>query len=90
MPQKRELILEYLLVRLLMLNTRDEIDVNIYVIASDSEHKILLSDCNKSHSFLKILAEQHSLTIFKILDLRSLPKFQCASSTHSENVVLIW
>jgi hypothetical protein len=65
-----------------MLNSRDEVDVNVNIIASNRQHQMLISDSYETERLLQVFTEKKLLSILKILEISALPKFKSTSDAH--------
>jgi len=65
-----------------MLNPRDEVDVNVNIIASNRQHQMLISDSYETERLLQVFTEKKLLSILKILEISALPKFKSTSDAH--------
>jgi hypothetical protein len=65
-----------------MLNSRDEVDVNVNIIASNCQHQMLISDSYETERLLQVFPEKKLLSILKILEISALPKFKSTSDAH--------
>lgn len=65
-----------------MLNPGDEVDVNVNVIASNSQHQMLISNSYETERLLQVFPEKKLLSELKILEACALPKFKSTSDTH--------
>ena len=65
-----------------MMNSRDEVDVNVNIIASNRQHQMLISDSYETERLLQVFTEKKLLSILKILEISALPKFKSTSDAH--------
>ena len=68
------------------MNPRDEVDVNINVIASYRKHQVLISNSYETKRLLEVFPEKKVLSILKIFEACALPKFKSTSDAHGYHI----
>ena len=74
MTEKREFVLEDLRSTFrLILNSRNQIDMDVDVIAPNDKHQVLLSVSNQTHGLLQVLPKDQLFLELNLRDSVALP-----------------